>query len=284
MVGAGRGQVLLVGGVEAELASAQGALRDAGFTVEARREAFGISAWILREQPEVVLLDPDLPLLGGRDLVPLLRNDANTRHVNLLLWVEGTAADVELLTRTIQADGYIRRGIGTAALVAEVKQWSERSRSARQATALAAARRTREVLFVHGDPEMLRRYQEMFGATLACRFIESGRAAFRQLFDVCAPAVVVTEIALPDLSGETLYRTAVRRDERWAERFVFLSAGQQPATPALRALSHWSVPVLIEPCDPVQLRRAIDVAIRAAAAASDHEVALVRDGHGGPSR
>jgi PleD family two-component response regulator len=81
--------VLIVGGAAGQLASARTVLNDAGFDVEARSEAFGILAWIVREQPEVVLLDPALAPLGAREIVPMVRGDASTRDVILLLWTDG---------------------------------------------------------------------------------------------------------------------------------------------------------------------------------------------------
>jgi DNA-binding NtrC family response regulator len=162
-----------------------------------------------------------------------------------------------------------------------VRRWVERSTSARLVHEQAAARREREVLFVHGSASQLRRWEEELGADLPSRFCDSGRAAFRQMFDRAPPAAVVSELVLPDLSGELLYRTAMRRDDRWAERFVFVT-GQPPDSRAVRAIRSWSLTVHFQPYELVLLRRSIDAALRAATAASEYEVALVR--HGGRSR
>ena len=61
-------------------------LEQAGFDVITRESALGTAAAVLREQPDVVLVDVMMPALGGENLVTLLRKQPNSKDMRILLF------------------------------------------------------------------------------------------------------------------------------------------------------------------------------------------------------
>jgi DNA-binding response OmpR family regulator len=266
-----RWKALVVGGTDAQLAVAKTALEQGGFDVAVRPDAIGTCAHIVRERPDVLLLDPAAPVLSARDVIALIRADLSSSSVLVLLWSDDSSVDLSTLAREIGADGWVRRGGDARVFATDVRQWADRAASVRPARGRegSGVRRAREVLFVHGQEPTWQTFQEQLGGFFSCRWSSAGREAFRILLSSEAPAVVVSEIVLPDLGGDVLYRTSIRREESWSQRFVFVTHLSQEH-PLIGGLRAWPAPIHFEPWSPAVLR----VALRAARAALAEESSL----------
>ena len=104
------------------LAMATDALEAAGFDVFATD--FGIEAnqVIYRDPPpDIILIDVMMPLLSGDQKVKLIKERERSRNIPILLISSKEKSELEELTRTSGADGYIQKPFDAAALVRAVR-------------------------------------------------------------------------------------------------------------------------------------------------------------------
>jgi len=100
-------KALIIDDSELAVEYAADALKAAGFEVVTRTSAIGTSAVILREKPDIVLVDCNMPGMSGPDFVASLRRHPKLRKTVVLLYSERTAEELEKAARICGADGYI---------------------------------------------------------------------------------------------------------------------------------------------------------------------------------
>ena len=104
------------------LAMTTDALEAAGFDVVATD--FGIEAnqVIYRDPPpDIILIDVMMPLLSGDQKVKLIKNRERSQNIPILLISSKDKAELEELTKTSGADGYIQKPFDAAELVRAVR-------------------------------------------------------------------------------------------------------------------------------------------------------------------
>jgi two-component system response regulator RstA len=84
-------------------------LEGAGFEVTVRDSSLGTSAAILREKPEVVLLDVHMPGIDGVALTQLVRTRSAESPVKILLYSSDPRPRLEELARGCGASGVIEK-------------------------------------------------------------------------------------------------------------------------------------------------------------------------------
>jgi two-component system OmpR family response regulator len=70
-------------------------LTGAGYTVHTREEALGTSQWTAEFQPDVILLDINMPALTGVDLAQLLKKRRATKDVAIILYSSLDASELQ---------------------------------------------------------------------------------------------------------------------------------------------------------------------------------------------
>lgn len=81
-----------------------------GYEVLTHQSPFGVAGLIEAAEPDLLLIDVNMPALPGDSLAALLKSDDRTRHVPIVLF---SALDEALLQRTVRLNrlqGYIRKG------------------------------------------------------------------------------------------------------------------------------------------------------------------------------
>lgn len=104
------------------LAMVTDTLEASGFDVVATD--FGIKAnqVIYRDPPpDIILLDVMMPLLSGDQKVKLIKERERSKNIPILLISSKDKAELEELTRTSGADGYIQKPFDAATLVRTVQ-------------------------------------------------------------------------------------------------------------------------------------------------------------------
>jgi CheY-like chemotaxis protein len=84
-------------------------LEELGYEVTTRNEALGTSAIIMREQPDIVLIDIEMPALSGDRLVQLLRTSDALKNTSFILYSATRAADLKRLVGETGALGAIAK-------------------------------------------------------------------------------------------------------------------------------------------------------------------------------
>lgn len=119
-------KVLVVDDNKTVLKAVTTMLQEAGFEVSTRDVAVGTTVALMREHPDVALVDVNMPLLEGPELVRSIRKRETLRGTVVLLYSAKPAAELQQLARLCGADGYIPKSATAAELVAEVRRWIDK--------------------------------------------------------------------------------------------------------------------------------------------------------------
>lgn len=117
-------KVLVVDDDPVLLRSLRKRLERAGYEVDTRDAAIGTSEWILRNQPDIVLLDVVMPALSGPEVAQVLRRHGLSRRVGVILHSGLAPAELELLRQNSGAIGVLQKGLDDARFLHELEQLS----------------------------------------------------------------------------------------------------------------------------------------------------------------
>lgn len=98
---------------------------EAGFTVVKRDQALGTSTAVYEEQPDLVLLDVNMPTLSGDELVGLIK-DNNKKEIKVFLHSEQDEWTLRKLVEKTGADGFFKKSDNREELLRIVQKALER--------------------------------------------------------------------------------------------------------------------------------------------------------------
>lgn len=102
-----KGRVLVVDDDRTSLLVTQAVLEDAGYSVTIRDQALGTSALIMKEQPDIVLLDVEMPGLNGDRIVQLMQKQRHGFATKFILYTGARVDELERLVSSTGANGGI---------------------------------------------------------------------------------------------------------------------------------------------------------------------------------
>ncbi|MEK7705405.1 MAG: response regulator [Myxococcota bacterium] len=211
-------------------------------------QSLGSGAAALRAQPDLILLDINMPALRGDDLLQLFRRHAELRDTPILLHSDLEESELAAIAKRFGADGYIRKMNDPDALVRAVRPWIERQ---------ARSRQLPQPLFVEDDARVLALYERAFGRTLGGEYVATVEEALARIESATPPSVIVADVVLGHQSALYLYERAVAHDPTWSERFVFVTG--RPFSGAVdELLKDLRAPVLYKPVDTERLRALVE--------------------------
>jgi CheY-like chemotaxis protein len=292
-VSARKPKIVVIDDSEIVLEVTRGALEGAGYDVVTHDRPAGCVALILHEKPELVLMDVNMPGLGGDTIVSVLAKAAPTSDTIVLLHSSLSAEVLRSKATVAGAHGFLQKSGDLFGLVREVNRWLKRVNSSgnmraalasssdekypsgtRPSANLAAAppssdslsgRRTSgtlrvdapTVLLVDDDMSVLSGFRRSLQTeALSVEFALSGAQALRRMLSDKPPDVVVCDMLLPDISGVEVYQRAVAHDPTYRQRFAVATGGSGVAFVA-SFLAGFSGPVLHKPVDTAQLALAV---------------------------
>jgi len=100
-------KIMVVDDTRTVLAATKAVLESAHFEVVVRAEPIGTGAAIMRERPALVLLDVEMPLLRGDDIVKLIRRSVWGRGVKVLLHSSLPEEELRGRAEASGADGFV---------------------------------------------------------------------------------------------------------------------------------------------------------------------------------
>lgn len=257
----------------------RGALEQAGYQVVTHDRAAGCVALILHEKPDLVLMDVNMPGLGGDTIVSVFAKAQPTGDTVVVLYSSLSAEALRTKAAAAGAHGFIQKTGDLFALVREVNRWLKRSGSSgrmraahvlasddsRSSSRLQAARRvevgsggrTPSLLLVDDEMSILSAYRRQLQTEdVSVEFALSGGQALRLLLSDSPPDVVVCDMLLPDFTGVEVYDRAVAARPSYRERFAFATGGASPPE-AVAFLAGFSGPILHKPIKDEELRAAV---------------------------
>jgi CheY-like chemotaxis protein len=104
-----RGTVLIVDDDPIVLEVTKERLEGAGYRVHTREEALGTSQWTAEFQPDIVLLDVNMPALAGPELAQLLKKRRATKDIAIILYSSLDSAELQNKLRATGAVGVIQK-------------------------------------------------------------------------------------------------------------------------------------------------------------------------------
>jgi CheY-like chemotaxis protein len=116
-------RVLVVDDSEIVLAKAGEALVDGGYEVQSALSAFDADAYLYGEcKPDIVIMDVMMPQLDGDKKAKLLKSDAETRGIPILLLSSKSDEELALLAREAGCEGFIRKPFTSEQMVTRVAE------------------------------------------------------------------------------------------------------------------------------------------------------------------
>lgn len=107
-------RILIIDDDPAHLNAARGILEAEGYEVFTQSQPFGSTNTVIHVQPDLVLLDVNMPALSGDRLAEVLRANGRTRNVMLVLHSSNDEDHLRTTARRLGLDGYICKGNPTS--------------------------------------------------------------------------------------------------------------------------------------------------------------------------
>jgi DNA-binding response OmpR family regulator len=203
-------KVLVIDDSELALRALRDALERFGFEVVVRSTAIGAPAAVLRERPDVVLIDRTMPIVPGDELVRALRNRAELRDTVILLCSADDERTMTMASAACGADGWVSKEQDAHALVRAVLKHLRTVRTAtEQVIAACGTWRGAELVRTVRTPSVI-------------HTVESGSEALKRMTSSPAPRVAIIGNGLNDLEPRRVLAAAARADASWAQRMIIL--------------------------------------------------------------
>jgi CheY-like chemotaxis protein len=122
-------KIVVIDDSEIVLEVTRGALEGAGYEVVTHDRPAGCVALILHEKPDLVLMDVNMPALGGDTIVSVLGKAAPTSDTIVLLHSSLSAEVLRGKVATAGAHGFLQKSGDLFGLVREVNRWLKRVNS-----------------------------------------------------------------------------------------------------------------------------------------------------------
>jgi DNA-binding NarL/FixJ family response regulator len=297
-----KSKIVVIDDSEIVLEVTRSALEGAGYEVVTHDRPAGCVALILHEKPDLVLMDVNMPGLGGDTIVTVLGKAAPTSETIVLLHSSLSAEVLRGKVTTAGAHGFIQKSGDLFGLVREVARWLKRSASGNMRAALVTSTDEKRlsgtrpaapptsnaasadsasgvprhsgtlrvdaptVLLVDDDMSVLSGFRRhLQNDDVSIEFALSGGQALRRVLSDTPPDVVVCDMMLPDVSGMEVYQRAVAAVPSFRQRFAVVTGAS--GTPSVSSfLASFAGPVLYKPIDAAQLSQAVRTCLAGARA------------------
>ncbi len=215
-------KVMVIDDSELVLSVVRSFLSSAGHNVVTRAMAVGTRAAVLRERPDVVLLDVNMPLLDGGEVCASIRQHEMMRDTRILLHSDQPEARLRKLAEECGADGYLCK---TGDRDEFLRRFDALRRHDSESAAPRPVRRERYVLIACSVSSQNRLRQELI-CSWRTRYSDSGTAALQRVFSADPPEVLLLGTSLLDMHWDVIRSQALSRDSSYAERILLIREGQ----------------------------------------------------------
>jgi DNA-binding response OmpR family regulator len=237
-------------------------LEGAGYRVITRDRSAGSLSAIVKEKPDIVLVELNMARLNGETIAKILNRTHPRPNVVLLFYSALPVETLRLKSLASGAQGYVQKTADAGELLRRIEHCAAAARASSKSRMLiplqdeavvsapeqdpppsssprrqtlepfSATRREPAVvsrsgavktLFIDDDWSLLRAYRTALGTELRAEFLTSGEEAIQRILSDSPPDIVVCDIIMPFVTGADLYSRAVAASQSWRERFLFLT-------------------------------------------------------------
>lgn len=96
-------------------------LRSAGFDVHTCEQWTGVAATIHREEPDLILMDYNMPSIKGDDLCRILKRNMTGSGSQIIIFSSEPETDLRDIVARSGADGYIKKNVAGHILLQRVR-------------------------------------------------------------------------------------------------------------------------------------------------------------------
>ena len=234
------------------------ALLRAGCAVTSLLGPSGVLAVVLRENPDLVLLEVSVPGLRVRHVVEGIQQAHLTKRPTVLLFSAGTEETLRALVQRSGVDGYIPKSEDSELVVSQIMRALPKP-GISDGVVASVLRPPPKVLFVAKDPDFLRSLPDvLLDANVASSdFVESGCEALRRVLSPNPPDLVVADTETSDVPGISLYHALVASDGSWRQRFALVVDSQHFDQGLTSFLLQAEVAVLQKPVETDEITRLV---------------------------
>jgi len=115
-------RILLVDDEVATLQYYAALLEKLGHIVKTRDRALGTAPVIIRERPDFVFLDVEMPALSGHEIIRVLRRRTGEHRTRFVLLSSKSEEELKRLAQDCGADAYISKNAGREALLRRIAE------------------------------------------------------------------------------------------------------------------------------------------------------------------
>lgn len=117
-----KARILLVDDEPFILSATAQLLRAAGHQVHTCEQWAGVATTVRNEEPDLVLLDYNMPSLKGDDLCKILKRNVINPDMKIIIFSSEPEADLVRITADCGADGYIKKNVAGHTLLQRIEQ------------------------------------------------------------------------------------------------------------------------------------------------------------------
>lgn len=241
-----RRKVMIVDDSEIVLAVTQYALESAGYQVIAHPRPAGCITLILQEEPDLLLIDVNMPGLNGDTVVKMLGSTQSKSDMVVLL--HSSLPDEVLAQKAIavHAHGYVRKSDNPQSLIRQINRWMrpsnrsgshtigadimDQSSSAKEASRVAFSGRVAtpepaasKILLADHEMVKLSDLRRLLASQPgSVEFALSGKEVLRRIQSNAPPDVVLLGWLISPPGCDEVVREALRLSPRWRSRFIIV--------------------------------------------------------------
>ncbi len=97
-------------------------LRGAGHEVHTCEQWAGVAAVVRSVEPDLILMDYNMPSLKGDDLCLILKRNVMQNDLRIVIFSSEPEADLIQITNRCRADGYIKKNLPGHLLLARIQE------------------------------------------------------------------------------------------------------------------------------------------------------------------
>lgn len=124
-------KIVVIDDNQTVLTATRAILENAGFEVVTADRAIGASAIVIREEPDLVLMDLVMPL-NGAAIVSIMRSHSLLKDTTILMYSSRPLEELQAVAEECGADGYVQKSSSPELLVSEIQAHLVRKQKCRQ--------------------------------------------------------------------------------------------------------------------------------------------------------
>lgn len=230
-------RILLVSKDAQRVATLKAGLAPFQMAISVFENLLGLYPVILRDAPDVVMLDGDFPRLALEAASRFLRSKSVARRLPVLLLTCGSegSPDPGLLAAACQADDFLDVAAEPARIAASILRLSRQAAGPFDAipdtgeTRAAIPAGAPRILVVDDDVAIARLLRRMLEGPYAVTIASDGKTAIDRC-SVTRYDAIFCDLMMSGVSGADVYRAVHARDAALADRIVFITAHELDAT------------------------------------------------------